>query len=205
MKRFVLFLLIMVMCFMFVGCSSQSNYSGVSDISEETDYSGVSDIPEETDQEKFLFTLPEWLVWEMKEGEVRKNLSVDLDEYGNIIYFFHEEKYKSCIVMETYGFTDDNKLIHLSYSFSDWNFTDESNTYYEVYTECKENLITILGEPTGETEEWKNDRYKDDEYMMYKAIEDGDYTALTAWDLEEYICYIQIDEGVEINYEAKKQ
>lgn len=193
MKKIISFLLIGAMCFVVAGCSSQPNYSS------------VSDIPEEPEQEKFLFTLPEWLVWGMKEGEVRQNLSADLSEYGNIIYFFHEEEYENCRVMETYGFTNDNQLIHLSYSFSDGDVTDESNTYYEIYTECKENLTTILGEPAGETEEWKNERYKDDEYMMYKAIEDGDYTALTAWDLEGYICYIQIDEGVEINYEAKKQ
>ena len=125
-------------------------------------------------EEPFKYRLPDWLVWEMKEGEFRQHLAGYVYEYGDLIYIDqpYEDNYKNCSVREFYGFTKKNELIHMSYTFREDYIlsTGEHNKYNEIYIEFKEELTKIYGEPSGETEEWKNERYKGDEYMKYKAI-----------------------------------
>ena len=193
MKRFVSFLLIMVMCFMVVGCSSQSNYSN------------VSDIPAESDQQEFMFTPPEWLVWGMKEGEVRQKLSkINIVEYGDLIYIHQDEDYRRCSVTEFYGFSKDNSLVLLCYSFDDRKYDSYNNEYLEIFLECKEKMTEEFGIPIVNDENWINERYKNDEYMMYKAIEDGDYTSKVIWELNGYYCSIKLDKGVSITYSTNR-
>jgi len=194
MKKIILYVLLIVMLVTFSGCVADTSPDYVNSFEQ---------------QEEFAYKLPEWVTWTMKEGEVRQHIDKDetIHEYGDLIYFTHpyENYYKDCRVTEYYGFTNENALIHMSYSFSYSNLNDDPNPYYEIYTEFKEKLTEIYGEPAGETEEWINERYKDDEYMRYKAIEDGDYTSMVAWDLEDCICYVKINKRVEIVYEAKKK
>lgn len=192
MKRLFTLLLTFILCLVVVGCGN-TNVASV-------DYSVEPEKP------SFMYSLPEWLSWGMKEGEVRQKLGSErVFENGNLIYV-NRSDYRKCDVTEYYGFTDENSLIHMSYHFSYLDILyDDPNPFYDLYSEFKYSLTQIYGEPAGETDEWKNERYKGDEYMLYKAIEEGDYTAMTAWDLDGYICYIQLDKGISINYEAKKQ
>lgn len=189
MKKFFCCIMALILSLSVVGCET----TNVQTISE----------PEE---KVFAYGLPEWLLWGMKEGEVRQHIAHEkILEYGNLIYIVKDD-YKKCRVSEYYGFADDNALIHMSYTFNYSNVIyDEPNPYHDLYNEFKNELIQLYGEPAGEHEEWKDERYKDDEYMLYKAIEDGDYTATTAWDLDGFICYIELNEGLSITYEAKKE
>ena len=192
MKKICFIIVISILVIILTACGS--NYSNIGNV-------------EKTQEEVYAYTLPEWLNWGMKEGEVRQNLKGDILEYGDLIYIDHpyKDNYRNCDVKEFYGFTKDNALIHMSYSFHHDILNDEPNQYYEIYLEAKEKLTSIYGEPAGEPDEWKNERYKDDEYMKYKAIEEGDYTSMVAWDLEGYICYVRLDSKVEICFEAKKE
>lgn len=192
MKKTFALLLTFILCLITVGCENTNVESTNSSVELETP--------------AFMYALPEWLTWGMKEGEVRQHIDDEhIFEYGDLIYV-NRNDYRECNVTEYYGFKSDNSLIHMSYSFHySTVLNDEPNPYYDLYSEFKCSLTQIYGEPTGESEEWKDERYKDDEYMLYKAVEDGDYTAITAWDLDGYICYIQLDKGININYEAKKQ
>lgn len=192
MKKMNFIIVISLLVIILTACAS--NYTNIENV-------------ENPQEEVYAYALPEWLRWGMKEGEVRQNLKGDILEYKDLIYIIHpyDENYKNCTVKEFYGFTQENALIHMNYSFHHSILNDEPNQYYELYLEAKEELTSIYGEPTGETEEWKNERYKNDEYMKYKAIEEGDYTSMVAWELEGYICYVQLNSGVDICFEAKKE
>lgn len=147
----------------------------------------------------FEFGLPSWLVWGMKEGEVRQQLNDDVSEYGDLIYILFSKEYRNCDVTEYYGFSQENALTYMNYTFNN-DYFNEKNEYYDIFVEQKAKMIELYGEPVIDDEQWVNDRYKNDEYMMYKAVEDGEYIAKAKWAADGYFCSIELNKGVSISY-----
>lgn len=190
MKKLCLALSI-VMVLLFCGCSTETSQ------------------PVQEEQEVyFLFSIPEWAEWGMKEGEVRQHLQsseqkddFDIMEYGDLIYYFQDEYYKNHYRwMSCYGFSKENELIYISHTLNDNSFEFEENEYNQTFSELVEQMKTEYGEPMSDDEEWHNERYKGDEYMLNKAIDDGDYTRKIKWKLDGHFCSLTLDEGIEIAY-----
>lgn len=187
MKKVLVLALGAVICLIVVGCGEISN--------EKEEQIALSAQQEET----FKFGLPDWLVWGMKEGEVRQQLGDDVSEYGDLIYILFSKEYRNCDVTEYYGFSQENALTYMNYTFNN-DYFNEKNEYYDIFVEQKAKMIELYGEPVIDDEQWVNDRYKNDEYMMYKAVEDGEYIAKAKWAADGYFCSIELNKGVSISY-----
>jgi hypothetical protein len=169
---------------------------------------GTSQPVQEEQEVYFHFSIPDWAEWGMKEGEVRQHLhssehkdDLDIREYGDLIYYTQDEYYKNHYRwMSYYGFSKENELEYISHSLNDNGFEFEENEYNQTFLELLELMKGEYGEPVSDDEKWHNERYKGDEYMLNKAIDDGDYTRKIKWKLDGHFCALKLDEGIHITY-----
>ncbi len=120
--------------------------------------------------------------------------------------FEHKEFYRGCKVKEIYAFFGGNSLNKVEYNFL---FDETSgvgkNEYYEIYKECEKQLTKAFGKPKSSEEKWNDDRYKNDPYMIYKAIEEGDYEANAEWEFDNMRCVVALngEYGLSVIYSHK--
>lgn len=179
---------------MFSGCAN------VNDAVSGIDYEDNSGYP---------WLMREEICFDMSYGEVREQLNgVSLLELDNGFGFDHNEKYRNCDVSELYLF-EEGLLKHITYWFRNCEITDDEitkNGYFGLYTELKTMFEDYYGEMTICNEGWVNEECKGIK-ELHEAIKDGDYTALTVWDLGDFYCAITMDasqtEGLSVMYYKK--
>ena len=193
MKKVILFIMITLTLSCFISCSNSVK---------------------EEEKEAFIFKLPDWITFKMKEGDVRSHYDDEPVSYGDIIHYsrlYFDAPYKEyesykCSYDLYYGFSD-NELILSSYviSFGREDILSsinkvEDRPYVSEYNYMKEEMISLYGEPLESTETWFDDKYKDDELMINYAIENGDYTNLTLWKLDNLYISLLLYKDIKINY-----
>lgn len=99
-----------------------------------------------------------------------------------------------------FGFSEQNELIYVKHSLIDESFDFENNKYNQTFLEILEKMKSKYGAPISDDEKWHNEKYKDDAYMINKAINDGDYTRKIKWKLDGHFCSLKLDEGIKIAY-----
>lgn len=191
MKKIICIVLSLMMCFSIVGCGEDDVSTNEKEIIEE---SGL-------DKEKeFEFKLPDWIVFGMKEGEVRRHFQEEPFEYKNtIIYYLGEKKkYNNLSYDIGFGFTDKNELALITYSI-DKSLTSNME-YIDIFEKLKKEPVKIYGEYNSELEHWRDDKYKNDAYMLNSAIEKGDYLKRVIWKKENFYVLLDIDKNINIYY-----
>lgn len=159
--------------------------------------------PAQEEQEVyFLFSIPDWVEWGMKEGEVRQHLSTKtVVGFDDFILYSEDAWYEDCYEWDVFfGFSRQNELVYVKHSLTDEIFDFENNKYNQTFLELLDKMKNKYGEPMSDDEKWHDEKYKDDEYMINKAIDDGDYTREVKWNLDGYFCSLILDEGISIFY-----
>ena len=105
------------------------------------------------------------------------------------------------------GFSQDNKLGILSYDIDSIYFdTDKSDikAYPDLYKNIKEKVTEKYGDKTSETENWSNEKYKNDPGMLHEAINLNHYSKNTTWETSEINIKLSIENGlVSLTYSFK--
>lgn len=191
MKKILLLTLILLLLFSFISCSK----------------------PEDS-KEEFIFGMPEWLTFGMKEGDIRTHYEDEPANYGDIVHYsrvyintqYKEYESYECEYDVYYGLSD-NKLVLLSFviNFGRDDFANslnkiENRPYISEYNYMKDEMTLLYGEPLESTETWFDEKYKDDELMINYAIENGDYTVLTLWKLDDLYISLMLYKDIDIKY-----
>lgn len=153
--------------------------------------------------ESFSFIVPDWVEAGMKEGEVRQHFSESPHNYveGSISYDIDDYKGFNLNYLH-FGFTENNQLYGIIYQLSKLDFTGSSTDikYSDLYENLKKELTNLYGAPADENIDWIDERYKDDDYMLNQAIENGDCIFTTIWNRDDMTITLEMDSGISIMY-----
>lgn len=157
----------------------------------------------------FAFDRPDWLIFGMKEGDVRSHYNDDPVSSGNLIYYSSiglGEKYRDYGISEIsyniwYGFSNNNELVLLSYSIDlDQSFGVDERPYMDEYNWLINQISSKYGEPISSSDKWFNEKYKNDEAMLNTAIARGDCANVTLWRIDNVFISITLYKTIDINY-----
>lgn len=164
---------------------------------------------------EIIYKLPSWLKWGMTEGEFRSQykkkdpIATNADPYIVLTYFnignYTDLKY--------YGvqsiFNSENNLIAFSYNVrgggTGISIKTDYSKFLDEYEMIKEKLNILYENDIieyDESEEWIDDRYKNDEYMLGYAIEKEQYIKICKFIVDNNIKIIlTLKNGITIFYE----
>ena len=198
MKKFLAFGCLLV-ALVLSGCSALPELNqSVYEPSSEPQSSLSSD-----DDETFSFIVPDWVEAGMKEGEVRQHFSESPHNYveGSISYDIEDYNGFNLNYLH-FGFTENNQLYGIIYQLSKFDSISSSTNieYSNLYEKLKKELTNLYGAPTDENIDWIDERYKDDDYMLNQAIENGDCVFTTIWNRDDMTITLEMNSGISIMY-----
>ncbi len=148
--------------------------------------------------------LPEGIQFGMTEGQVTTIMNeYDFQSYGeNMIYVYHYyddrdpiyNSYEQDTYLISIGFSEQNKMVYFSYDAGLYTFEDPENLYNEYRTGV-DYLKKFYGEPDEIKTVWHNDRYKNDQAMWHKAIENKQVEFYSEWKMDGYYCLASSEHG----------
>ncbi|HEY5588009.1 MAG TPA: hypothetical protein VIK86_03530 [Candidatus Paceibacterota bacterium] len=158
-----------------------------------------------SENQSFPFTIPNWLIFGMKEGDIRSHYSKEPYSFKTTIYYDSANYNGNMEYTPYYGMSDDNKLILLQYVIEYYTgTTDKNKTYISTYNSIKTEISKIYGNPQSSTDKWVNDKYKNDSLMENTAISTGDYTIQSLWEKNGLYISLTLNKNFTINYTKDK-
>lgn len=117
--------------------------------------------------------------WGMSKEQVKAIEGEPMVEDENLLVYTGEAAGSPVDIL--YSFEDD-ELISGIYDFTDEHINN--NLYYEDYLSLVEAYSEKYGKPISQTENWKNDLYKDDPGNWGMAVAMGNVTFLSKWETD---------------------
>lgn len=170
---------------------------------EQKTYTNASETLKPYDAALSTLEIPKDLYFGIKESEIIKLYGEPYLEHGDVILYELTDNGMGFDRQDlALGITKDG-LKMIQYAFG-YRFDTDEKPFIEKTEEIKNIIVSRYGDNFSYTENWKNEKYKNDFESWGKAIENQHLEIVHVWELEDLTITLRTtDVGIFLDYTAK--